>query len=55
LIRVCPRDDLVLELAVEAQVDAVITYNVRDFEPARTFGLEVLTPQQVLRRLEGQR
>ncbi len=47
-----PRDDLVLELAVEAQADASITYNVRDFELARTFGLEVLTPQQFLRRLE---
>ena len=47
-----PHDDLVLELAVEAQVDAIVTYNVRDFGSARTFGLDVLTPQQFLRRLE---
>jgi len=47
-----PHDDMVLELAVEAQADAVVTYNVRDFGLARTFGLDVLTPQQLLRRLE---
>ena len=47
-----PHDDLVLELAVEAQVNAIVTYNVRDFGLARTFGLDVLTPQQFLRRLE---
>ena len=47
-----PHDDLVLELAVEAQVDAIVTYNVRDFGLARTFGLDVLTPQQFLGRLE---
>ena len=47
-----PHDDFVLELAVEAQVDAIVTYNVRDFGLARTFGLDVLTPQQFLRRLE---
>ena len=47
-----PNDDLVLELAVEAQVDAIVTYNIRDFGLARTFGLDVLTPQQFLRRLE---
>jgi putative PIN family toxin of toxin-antitoxin system len=47
-----PHDDLVLELAVEAQADAIVTYNIRDFELARTFGLDVLTPQQFLRRLE---
>ena len=47
-----PHDDLVLELAVEAQADAIVTYNIRDFGLARTFGLDVLTPQQFLRRLE---
>ena len=33
-----PHDDLVLELAVEAEVDAIVTYNVRDFGPACTWG-----------------
>ena len=47
-----PHDDLVLELAVEAQADAIVTYNIRDFGLARTFGLDVLTPQQFLRHLE---
>ncbi len=47
-----PHDDHVLELAVEAQADAIVTYNVRGFGLARTFGLDVQTPQQLLRRLE---
>jgi len=47
-----PHDDMVLELAVEAQADAIVTYNVRDFGLASTFGLDVLIPQQLLRRLE---
>lgn len=43
-----PRDDLVLELAVEAQCMAVVTYNVRDFAGSERFGIRVLTPQQFL-------
>ena len=48
-----PKDELVLEAAVNGQADALVTHNVRDFEPAaRLFGLRVLLPRQVLKELE---
>jgi len=48
-----PNDELVLEAAVNAGADALVTHNVRDFEPAtRLFGLRVLLPRAVLKELE---
>lgn len=48
-----PTDELVLEAAVNGEADALVTHNVRDFEPAaRLFGLRVLLPRQVLKELE---
>ena len=48
-----PKDELVLEAAVNGQADALVTHNVRDFEPAaRLFGLRLLLPRQVLKELE---
>jgi putative PIN family toxin of toxin-antitoxin system len=46
-----PKDDFVLELAVESQSDFIITYNVRDFGAAESFGISVETPREFLRRL----
>lgn len=39
-----PKDDLVLELAVAARCQAIVTYNVRHFVGAEKFGLSVLQP-----------
>ena len=39
-----PNDDMVLELAVAAQADCIVTYNQADFRPAQSFTIEVLTP-----------
>jgi predicted nucleic acid-binding protein len=38
---------MVLEAAVNAQANAIVTYNLRDFKPAQRFGVAVLNPQQV--------
>lgn len=43
-----PKDDLVLEVAVEAGCDFIITYNQRDFAGSGRFGIEILTPKQFL-------
>jgi putative PIN family toxin of toxin-antitoxin system len=43
-----PNDDMLLELAVAAECDTIVTYNRRDFGPARQFGIRVLTPVQFL-------
>jgi putative PIN family toxin of toxin-antitoxin system len=46
-----PGDDMVLELAVAANCDFVITYNKRDFEGIEQFGVELLTPREFLKRI----
>jgi putative toxin-antitoxin system toxin component, PIN family len=43
-----PKDDFILELAVEAQCDFVITYNKRDFKGIEKFGIEIATPKEFL-------
>ncbi len=35
-----PKDDFVLELAVESRADFLITFNTKDFEGAERFGFE---------------
>jgi putative PIN family toxin of toxin-antitoxin system len=47
-----PADEMVLEAAVNAQAQAIVTYNLRDFVPARRFGVEVLNPEQSFRRFQ---
>ena len=48
-----PKDDMVLELAVNAQADYLITYNLKDFEQSRQkFNFKLLTPKQFL-QLQG--
>ena len=44
-----PKDDLVLELAVEASAKFIVTYNLRDFAGAEKFGIQVLTPKEFLK------
>ncbi|MFQ5674445.1 MAG: putative toxin-antitoxin system toxin component, PIN family [bacterium] len=43
-----PKDDMVLELAIESQSDYIITYNKRDFKGLETFGIQLLTPREFL-------
>jgi predicted nucleic acid-binding protein len=48
-----PGDDLVLELAIAANCDAIVTHNIRDFAGLSRFGLRLLTPGEFLRELGG--
>ena len=43
-----PNDDLVLELAVEAECQWIVTYNQRDFAGAARFGVRIVTPREFL-------
>ena len=44
-----PKDDMVLELAVKAGCESIITYNARDFAGVEQFGLSLLEPSEFLR------
>ncbi|MEH1935632.1 MAG: putative toxin-antitoxin system toxin component, PIN family [Nostoc sp.] len=46
-----PKDDMVLELAVKARCDNVITYNARDFNGIEQFGIKILTPAEFLQSI----
>ncbi len=43
-----PKDDMVLELAVKAGCEMIVTYNVRDFAGVERFGIRVLSPVEFL-------
>lgn len=49
-----PNDEMVLEAAVNGAVDAIVSFNLRDFgaAPAR-FGIDVLLPSEAIRRLKS--
>lgn len=48
-----PGDEMVLETAVNGQANAIVTFNRRDYGMVPvTFGIEVLTPGEALRRLQ---
>ncbi|MBM3508432.1 MAG: putative toxin-antitoxin system toxin component, PIN family [Alphaproteobacteria bacterium] len=47
-----PRDEFVLELAVAADCEAIVTHNVRDFVGVSRFQPRVLTPAEFLAQLE---
>lgn len=42
-------DELVLDAAINGNAD-LVTFNVRDFQPASRFGVRVLRPGKVLRK-----
>ena len=48
-----PGDAHVLEVAVAGQVDYIVTHNIRDFGPARSFGITAITPGQFIKLIGG--
>lgn len=48
-----PGDDLVLELAVAANCDVIVTHNVRDFVGVERFRIRVLNPGMFLNELRS--
>ena len=44
-------DEMVLELAVAARCDYIITYNQQDFSGADTFGIRVIDPRTFLQAI----
>lgn len=46
-----PENDLVLDIAVAAHCDTIVMYNKGDFVGAESFGLQVETAAEFLRRI----
>lgn len=46
-----PKDDMVLELAVAAGCDSVVTYNTRDFVGIEKFGIRAVLPAEFLKEI----
>lgn len=44
-------DEFVLELAVAARCDCVVTYNKKDFNSAADFGIKILDPKEFLKEI----
>jgi putative PIN family toxin of toxin-antitoxin system len=48
-----PKDEMVLETAINGRADALVTYNISDFAVAgRRFQIPVLTPGQLLQKVK---
>ena len=47
-----PKDEMVLEAALAARMNYIITHNVRDFVPAGATGIQIVTPAQALQLLQ---
>lgn len=49
-----PKDDMVLELAVSGNANAIVTFNTKDFRDVQSeFGIDVITPSTFLTFLRG--
>lgn len=46
-----PRDDMVLELAVAAESEYIVSYNARDFQGAERFGVSIVSPMDFLKAI----
>jgi putative PIN family toxin of toxin-antitoxin system len=45
-----PKDDLVLEVAVESQSKYIVTFNKKDFKGCEKFGVQAVTPQEFMKK-----
>lgn len=43
-----PKDDMILELAVSASCETIVTFNKKDFVGVEQFGIQVMTPKEFL-------
>jgi predicted nucleic acid-binding protein len=44
-------DEMILDLAVAAGADFIVTYNIKDFENTERFNIKAITPLEFLKIL----
>jgi len=47
-----PKDDMILDLAVRANCQYIVTYNIRDFTDVNQFGIKPVTVKEFLQSIE---
>ena len=50
-----PFDDHVLELAINAGAETIVTFNKKDFLKAESLGMKIQTPREFLEEMEVQK
>ena len=48
-----PKDEMVLEAAINGRAGALVTHNIGDFSAAGRFGLKIVTPAELLEGMRG--
>ena len=49
-------DDMVLETALNGNADLLVTFNLRDFEPAASgLGIAIVAPRDALKRIKEEK
>ncbi len=49
-----PNDEMVLEVAINGQADAIVTFNLRDYGTvSEQFNVEILLPSEAIRRVRN--
>ena len=46
-----PKDDMILELALNSRSDFIVTYNKKDYNGVEIFGVDVLTAKEFLEKI----
>lgn len=46
-------DDFLVDLAIAAHADFLVTFNVSDLQPVESYGIKVVTPKRMLEILRG--
>jgi hypothetical protein len=46
-----PKDDMVLEVAVAAGCESIVSYNVQDFKGSEKFGVKIESAKEILVRM----
>lgn len=44
-------DDFILELAFSSSADYIVTYNQKNFKRVKMFGVDVITPGELLQKI----
>jgi predicted nucleic acid-binding protein len=47
-----PFDDHILEVTIQSNAQAIVTFNKKDFREAENLGIKILTPKEFLEGLE---